>query len=386
MSRLFNWSKKRIWILGIFSFALLHGLGVQMRGPLLISFKETFTVSESLLGLVAPASSIGFTFFLFFFGMYSGKLDIKRVLLVGAGLSSIFALLIGVSSSFFLLLFFFVCWGAAGGIFRGTDRPVLSHLFSGKRGWIFNLHELAWAIGATSGPLFVNLVLSFGDWRLAYVLLALFYVPTFLLITAYEPPDLGGGETVLSFARFREMLKNPVVPVMMILIAINAGIEGGFFIWLPYHLSNFYTEFMANMAFFGYLAAYIPGRYFYSRLSERGDYLEIVIFNASAISLLLFLAFVVFSGYVMLALVFSVGFLISGNFPTLLAMGTDIFPEHSGPVNALAMTSSSLGLGVFPAVMGVVVDLYSSVVAMRLLIFMGIIVLLVSFFFKKISQ
>ncbi|MBS3815461.1 MAG: MFS transporter, partial [Hadesarchaea archaeon] len=281
---------------------------------------------------------------------------------------------------------FIVGRGAAGGIFRGTDRPILSHLYSEKRGWIFNLHELAWAMGATLGPIFVNLILSFGSWRLAYYSLAILFIPVFLIVLNLETPSIGKSEEILSISKLRNMLSNPAVFGMVTIIILNAGIEGGFFTWLPYYVAQSLAPSTANLALSGYLAAYIPGRYFYSQISKSDNYLSVVLLNTLLISILLFLAFFIFSTYIMLGLVFLVGFLVSGNFPTLLAMGTDTFPEYSGPMNALAMGSSALGMAIFPAIMGVITEFHSAATAMRLLITLPISIFLICLLFKNKIQ
>lgn len=378
-----GWNERRLWTLGIFLFAVLSGLGIQMRGALLISFKDTFSVSESLLGLVAPAATAGFVFFLLFTGMRAGRIDVRKYLFVGVGLSILFTFFVGVSFSFPLLLFFLFGRGVAEGIFRGVDRPTLSHLYPERRGWIFSLHGLAWALGAAASPLFVNFIISFASWRLAYFLLAAFFLPVLFLVWKIDPQGFEGKESSISLKELGKILRNPVVIGMISLIVMSTGIEGGFFTWLPYYADKLFSRSTANLAFFGYLVAYVPGRYFYSRLSGREDYLNLVLLNSSLVVVLLFLTFVVVEGYVILALVFIVGFLISGNFPILLSMGTERFPEFSGPINALAMTASAFGLGVFPAIQGVFMDIYPAEVAMRFLIFLAVSVFLIGLVLRR---
>ncbi|MBS3766377.1 MFS transporter, partial [Candidatus Bipolaricaulota bacterium] len=54
-------SHRSSWSLIIFVFAFLGGAVLQLRGALLPNFQNTFGVSESLLGLVAPMGTLGFT-------------------------------------------------------------------------------------------------------------------------------------------------------------------------------------------------------------------------------------------------------------------------------------------------------------------------------------
>ncbi|KXA96159.1 hypothetical protein AKJ37_05920 [candidate division MSBL1 archaeon SCGC-AAA259I09] len=81
----------------------------------------------------------------------------------------------------------------------------------------------------------------------------------------------------------------------------------------------------------------------------------------------------------MMIFVLMTGFLISGNFPTALALGTEHYPEHSAPINALTLSSSALGLSLFPALIGVIADLYTINMAMLTPIFLMVGVFILAF-------
>lgn len=341
---------------------------MQMRGPLLPSFKETFSVSESFLGLVAPAGSISFLVSILFFGMKTGEINIKKYLWIGIGVNSIFVFLIGSSPTFFILLGFFFGGGVAAGVRVGLSRPVLSHLFPNRRGWIFNLYDLAWAVGAFLGPLYVTLITAFGSWRFSYIILAFAFIPIVITLQRKDMPSVVGKEQPIALRNLREMLKKPAMIGMILIIFTSAGVEGGFFTWLPYYLNQFFSQKTANLALSGYLAAYIPGRLFHSWISEKTDYLRLILLDSLISVPFLIYTFFIADGYSMLASIFMVGFLVSGIFPTILAFGTDISPEHSGPVNALAMSSSTLGISTFSITIGVIADLFSIEPAMKILV------------------
>lgn len=55
-----KYSNGKIWTVVIFLFVMLSGLTMQMIGSLVSTFEDVFGVSESLLGLIAPAGSISF--------------------------------------------------------------------------------------------------------------------------------------------------------------------------------------------------------------------------------------------------------------------------------------------------------------------------------------
>lgn len=103
---------RSLLLLSIFLFVGLAGVVMQMKGALLPNIQDTFPVSKSILGLVAPASAIGFIVSVLTIGMMTGRINIKKFLLMGAGVSSLSLLLVSSSPFFFLLLVFFRYWGS----------------------------------------------------------------------------------------------------------------------------------------------------------------------------------------------------------------------------------------------------------------------------------
>ncbi len=374
---------RSLLLLSLFLFVGLAGVVMQVRGALLLNIQDTFPVSKSILGLVAPASAIGFIVSVLTIGMMTGRIDIKKFLLMGAGVSSLSLLLVSSSPFFFLLLVFFVIGGVSGGFVTALGTPILSHMYSERRGWIFHRYGMVWAIGAASGPLFASLILGFGSWRLAFFILGLCYVPIFLLFWKTRLPSSTKHEQPLSLKGLRSLGKHPVVFGMVLAIVVSTGVEGGFFIWLVYYMSQFFSQDLARLILAGYLMAYIPGRFFYSYLCEKTGYANLVFFNSVIISFLLFLAFFLTSGFLMVACVFAIGFIISGNFPTLLALGTDAFPEHSGPINGIARSSAALGLSAFPVLVGVIADWSSLANGMQFLIFPMIAASVITFVIRR---
>jgi MFS family permease len=374
----------------VLSIFLLTGWGAavgQARGALLKPIQDTFLVSESVLGLTAPVIMLGFMVSVLTIGMIIGRINIRKFLLIGTGLSFISLILLGSSPFFFLLLGFFFVSGISGGLTTALCPPILGHMHSKKRGWIFNRNEMVWAIGATSGPLFVNLILViFGSWRLAYFLLSLGFIPIFLLFWKIRlTPDMKR-EKALSLKELKSLGKHPAVFGMALGIAVNSCIEGSLFTWLAYYMTQFFPEDIANLIFSGYMMAYIPSRLIYGRLSGKTGYTNLILFNSVVTVFLLFLAFFVTSGAAMVACIFVIGFLISGNFPTLLAMGTNARPEHSGPINGIARSAAALGISTFSALIGVIADLSGLRSGMQLLIFPTIAMCVIIFAINRKTQ
>src|SRR6056297_887783 len=168
--------KRKLWTAAVFLFIIVDGITSQVRGALLPSIKESFTVSDSLLGLVAPAGTLGYLLAAVAVGFAATRLDTRRFLLVGAGGTALFLALLSQVPTYALLLVFLLGQGVTIGVFRGLDRPLLSTLYPENRGRLFNLYALTWAVGAAAGPLFVNRILTTSEWRVTFLVLAVVFL------------------------------------------------------------------------------------------------------------------------------------------------------------------------------------------------------------------
>lgn len=376
--------ERKVWSIVILLSVFLFALSFQLRGPLLTNIKVSFSASESVLGLTATAGTIGFMFFVLISGMKAGIANIKKLLILGASLTSVASLLMGLAPAFSIFLLATLVAGIGSGIFRGLDKPLLGHLYSEKRGSVYHLYSAVWAIGAMCGPLFANLILGFFDsWRIAYMLIGPAFLPLLILIFKMDIPTDIVQEKPLSWDRLLTITKSPSTIGMATGILLSAGVDGVIFTWLPYYLTQFNSQTVANLALSGYLAAYIPGRLLNSKLSKKVEYTTLVIINSICSALLFTLALILTSGpWIMIAFI-SAGFFTSVIFPGLLSLGTDLFPTHSGPINALAMTASAIGFAVFPAITGLIAGYTSLRAGMQVPVFLMLSVFVVNLILRK---
>lgn len=358
-------TNRRAWTASIFCSVGVLGAFLQLRGALIPSFAGSFAVSEGELGLIASAASAGTLVSVSAVGTAVGRIDVGRALVL-AGVAFV-ALLVALAfaPTYAVLLAGFGAAGLAQGSLHALDRPLLSHLYPDRRGRIYNLQDMAWAVGATLGPLLATAALVVANWRLAFLVLACAFVP---VVAAFRRLEAPGFETEEALAprELASLLRTPTVGTMAPLMLLLSLVEGGIFTWLPYYVGESLPRGVANLSLSLYLAAYVPGRYAFSRATDRVDELALVVATA-ALATAALVGFLSTSGYAMLAAVAVVGFLVAGMFPTLLAWATDHAPEYSGPVNALAFIASGIGFAVFPALMGGVAGRYTIEAAMALL-------------------
>lgn len=367
---------KKKWTLSALLYLGLGAVVMQFRGAMLPNFQEEFSVSESLLGLVSPAGTMGFTVIALTMGMVAGRVDIRKYIQIGAILTAATTFFIGLAPFYSLFLTAIVLRGMAGGIPGGLTRPMLGHLYPNRRGRIFNIHEAVWAFGAACGPLVANLVLAFSNWRAGYYVLGLAFLPIFILmlVTSDFPAEIE--EEPLTLSQFSRIIKSPVIITVGVALFLNVGVEGGFFTWLPYYLSQSLPHTVANFALTGYIGAYVPGRLLNSYLAERFSFSTLLLAATTVIVILLAVAFFLVGGYGQIAVIVAIGFFISSVFPNLFSLAANAYPRHSGPVNGLVMTFDPLGISIMPVLMGVIADNFGIGLSMKFLILpmIGVIV------------
>jgi MFS family permease len=347
--------QRGIWLVVICWFVAVDAVGLQLRGPLLASLEAEFGASPALLGLVAPAGTIGFVASLLVMGAVAGRVDATRAMRLGVAGVAVCAVALALTPSFLLYLGVLFVRGVATGLFRALDRPLLSHLYTESRGRVFNLYDFAWAVGATLGPIVVIAALALGSWRVAYVVLAVGFVPVAIALWRVPIPEMSGVEQPLRLAEVRSVLGRTEVAGTTVAVFLNGGLEGGLFTWLPYYANTVLPPSTANLALSAFVLGYLPGRLVYSRISETVGYLPLVIGLAASGSVVLTVALTL-TGPSLLVAIFIFGVIWSGVFPTLAAYAMSAVPSYGGPANAVMTGSSYFGIALVPAVMGVVLE------------------------------
>jgi fucose permease len=368
---------RRPWALVTFAFAALVGLLLQTRGALLPSFQASFGVTEAELGLLAPLASAASFLVVLAVGLRAGDLPLERSLTLS--LAGIAVLLVAVwwVPTFALLVVALVGATAAAGVGRALDRPVLSHLYPAERPRLFSLYEMSWAVGATAGPLLATATLSLGEWRLTYLVAAVCFGLLAVAVSRLKLPPGGERERSLALASLPRLVGRPTVRTMSLALVLSVAVEAGVFTWLPFYATGFLDRATATLLLSVYLVAYVPGRFVASRVVSRVGPERVVLASASGGGVALVVLLSVRSVLPAAAASFALGFLISAVYPTVQAWATGVLPEFSGPINAVANASATLGAVVSPALVGFAADATDIALAMWLLpVFMAGLLLL----------
>jgi fucose permease len=292
---------------------------------------------------------------------------VKRGLLLGL---ACVVVALGAMATAPVFLVFLVGLGArslGAGVVRGVDKPVLSHLFPGRRDRLLNVYELTWAFGAAAAPLVATLATAYATWEAAYVLVALLVVPILALAVRAPLPVDALDEQPLSLAGIRELSGDARVRGMTVGLLLSGGIEGGLFLWLPTYLGEFVAPTTANLAFSAFFLTYIPARVFHTVYAPRVGYLRLLVGSGLGTAVLLAYGFALGDGLGIVVSLTLAGFFVAGLFPLLSAYGIAAVPERSGPVNGLSLGAGFAGSSLTPLAIGVLIERFSLRLGMQLL-------------------
>ena len=371
-------SNRRIWTAALFATMALTGAIMMIRGPVIPELRTSFDAPAWQVGLISTAGTAGYLVVVSIVGFGAGHLKPHRLIVGGLLGSALSLLAMGAAPLLAVFLVGTLVRGTMNGVLRGLNRPILSHFYPDSRGRMYSYYDMTWAAGAMVGPIGVVAVLAVADWRLAYYGLAVGMALLAVVVWRLDAPAVTGTEEPFDRRELLALLRRPEIAAMIVVMFLGTGVEGGLFLWLPTYVNSVVPTGVAGLGLSAaalsslslsvMIAGYVPGRLLYGRLSERVGYLKILIGILALLVPTFYATFVLATGLWLLPGVVVIGALISGIFPMLVSYATDAVPRHSGPVTAVAAISSSLGVGIAPAVMGWIISGSDPSAAMQLLL------------------
>jgi fucose permease len=232
---------------------------------------------------------------------------------------------------------------------------------------VFSLYETSWAVGATVGPLLATGALALGDWRLTYLAAAACFGLLAVAVTRLDAPAGVARERSVALAALPGLCARPSVRTMALALVLSVAVEAGIFTWLPFYATGFLDRSTATVLLSVYLVAYVPGRLLAAGLAGRVGPERVVLASAVGTTTALVALLSVRTSLPAFVTSFALGFSVSAVYPTVQAWATGKTPDVSGPVNAVASASATLGAVVSPALVGLVADATDIALAMWLL-------------------
>lgn len=219
------------------AISLLYAVYLGSFGVVLPAFAHAFDLGTEVQGRLFPASFGGSVSGVLLCGSLSDKWGRKPILLVCLAVTAAGLLLLGTARAFGLILLVAGLIGGGGAAGQTVSAALLSDLFPVRRAALMNAIQVAFGIGAISGPLSMQIVQSTpqaSGWRGFYLVLAAlqaFLLAVLLFLPVRERPH-PRDDSAPPVALWRE---RPLL-TLCVSAALYSGAEVAFFSWMPTRL------------------------------------------------------------------------------------------------------------------------------------------------------
>lgn len=338
-------------------FYAAGGAAISVFGPSVESISDDFGLTYSQISLIITVISIGFIAGSLAGGAASDRWGRRAVLVPSAAGAALSMFWFAASLTFGSLLAAGFCIGASFGPGLAAATALIADLARQRSTRALNLFNSAFALGAIAAPPLVAVGLAaFASWRVAYVVVAVWFATSGLMFTRLLYPPRRG--SVPPFRSIVRGLGSPVSVLLGLVLMLYVGVEIAF--------GDFGAAFMertqgipraaAAASVTAFWIGVLLGRLIVYRLAESWRASNIVRWSlvlALGTSILAALA-----GSAPLAVLGFVltGAAIGGVFPTALGIGLRIRPGIAGSLAGALTAMASVGGALLAPMIGAASD------------------------------
>jgi MFS family permease len=337
-------------------FLAFIGLGVTMSllGPLLPAIRAQIPMSYLESGLVLSGQFIGMLVSVPPGGHLTDRIGRKPFLLASAVLTVAGLVGTALAPGFFTLLAAAVVTGVGSGGFEvGVNAVEVDHAGENS-GKAMNLLHFFFGVGAVAGPVLAAVALAAGlDWRVPFLIAAALPAAVGLLLLPQDLRRAGPAAVHDEAAIYR----SPALWRHALVIALYVALETTAYGWAASFWERRGAPFLRGPLLASlFWTTLTAGRLLCGGLADRMGLARFVR-RSSAAALVVCVAWMIWpEPWVTLVCLTLLGLVLSGVFPTTMALVTETFPGHAGKVVAFLAVFASLGGFVGPTVAGRLAD------------------------------
>jgi len=351
--------KKNVALI-ILAFLMMATFGfiTNIKGVVLPSIKDYFSITYGQIGLMLFIASLGFTLATFLGGLAGDKYGQKKVLLVGFLLLGLGMALMPLAESFyFLVMIMFINNIGMGTIEIGVN-SLGAKIFLKNTAVMMNLLHLFYGVGATIGPKYTGWLLANNfKWQNTYFYTLALIATIFIYLLFSNFPEQENTNRNLKIP-IKVMARDNKIWLFSAVLGFIVVLEMGIGNWLvnflqevryldenssSYYLSFFFITFTFGRLVGGYLA-------------EKIGYVKIILYFA-IISITLFLSGLIIEGWGIIF--FSlIGFFSSTMYPTMMVIIMKEYRENTSGAMGFIVTTAILINMVFTWLIGKSTDLF----------------------------
>lgn len=391
---------KMIYTIFVFvALAAFDNIIIGLFPPLFSSIAKDLNVNISALGTVSAVNILVTSLSSVYWGYLSGKLNRKKLIIIGTVLWSISTFLTSRSSTYAQLFIFQIFTGIGLGCIASIGFSVLTDYIPHKfRGMLLSLWGMSQGFGGIAGALMASLIATATNWKKPFEIVSIIGFFLTILYLFIKEPTLGESEPELQelvkegyeynynieFNHFSEIASKHS-NILLFFQGFFMNITTGSLIWLPtLYISKIqhqgYSARIAiiasgylfglfqigglSSAFFGYLGdvsqrktykgralltsffVFITAPLYLAMFITPMNNLVLINSNNPYLILISILKQIIINPWMTIMFVLSVlaSAAQSANTPNWLALITDVnLPEHRGTAFSVANIASSLG-------------------------------------------
>lgn len=364
-------SKKSISIiLPVFMSFFVMGF-VDIVGISTAYVKDDFQLNNTTAQLLPMMVFVWFALLSVPVGILQDKYGKKKVLNIGIAITTLAMLIPFIHYSFPMILVAFILIGIGNTIIQVSANPLL-HDVSTQKAYSSNmsLSQFVKAIASLLGPIATTFIATqFGDWKLVFLAYSITSFLSYIWLRFTFITESQADRDRATIKSCLSLLKNKFVLLMVIAILLIVGIDVGINTNIVLVLIEQYgiSKEEASVGIKVYFGALIISRFLGAVILRMINPKKFLVISV-VISIIGFLGIFISQGlWMSLTSVLLIGLGIANTFPVIFAATVEKMPDRSNEVSGL-MIMSVCGGAVFPFIMGVVSDMYTSVASMFVLV------------------
>ncbi|MCC7174385.1 MAG: MFS transporter [Bryobacterales bacterium] len=335
-------------ILAIF----VYGLIAAMLGTILPDLSKRFQLTPKQNGNIALAQAIGLIVASVSVGPLMDNAGLKPGLVLGLALVMLALYALPQSKGYGSVLVLLLVLGLGGGIIVTGANSLVSDISEARRAATLNFLNLFFGLGGLATPFISANLLSRNSVKLCYLVAGLTTVTLVVHLIAPIPPPTG--ERSFQFAQAGDLLSQPVLWLLALLLFLYVAAEVGVWNWLPRHLiAQGIPEGRAlNILSLGFALGLLIGRMAVAPILITVPASTVTLVGALLIAVTTWLALQTSSPKVAWIAVFCAGLAMAPVFPTTLAMVGNAFKVATSTAMGLVITAGWVGLAVSSSIIG----------------------------------
>lgn len=365
-----TWRSNR-WLLAIDCCLILfmQALGSASFGPLVSVLEVNLSISETGIGALTLASSLGFLGAVLVAGGLVRRIGLTKLLLLGCCSACLGLGCFSQATALDTGLIGMAVFGWSGGLLQVGINTAILMLFMENRTLFMNLLHVFYGLGAVVGPRLVPVMLARYEWRMIYLVITAGSVTTVLLTALVRVRSGSGSETI--HAPRATFTRSLAFWWILLGVGLYVGTESSLSIWSALFLEReaAVSGVIAARALSNFWLGLMIGRVLCVGLAKKVTPSTILLILTCGIACTIAWFVMAPSPITSPLKLPIIGLFCSGTFATLFALAGDRFPDQVAMITSWLLVATGLGLLLTPPLIGILAATYGVGKALYVLLF-----------------